>query len=214
LSRGQIRKQVAQYLTEHGPFEDSTGRATAKLREVLGYEGTDASFTQLIANMDRAGQLTREIRGKRTYRIIAAGDALPSSTDDSLDAVDGAEMDYDKVAAALLLQVVQTLSEGKRQRGSDGSWARRRIERLESRINDLERDLLQARAESRTAMAERDELQILLEHSQANLTLLSDRASKGKPRDGQLSKLLGSDERALLHQLRDHATRERPDRAG
>ena len=71
MSRGQIRQQVAQYLIQHGPFEDSTGRATTKLKEVLGYEGTNAGFTQLIANMDRAGQLTREVRGKRTYRITA-----------------------------------------------------------------------------------------------------------------------------------------------
>ncbi len=123
-------------------------------------------------------------------------------------------MDYDKVASALLLQVVQTLTDVKRQPGSDGSWARRRIERLESRINDLERDLLQAKAESRTAIAERDEVRVLLEHSQANLALLSDRVSGGKPREGQLSKLLGSDERALLHQLRDHSVNERPGRAG
>ncbi len=217
MSRGQIRQQVEQYLIQHGPFEDSTGRATAKLKEVLGYEGTNAGFTQLIANMDRAGQLTREVRGKRTYRITAVADgadAALSSVDRPLDVADNAEMDYDKVASALLLQVVQTLTEGNRQRGSDGSWARRRIERLESRINDLERDLLQAKAESRTLAADRDELRQLLENSQANLALLSDRVSTGKPREGQLSKLLGTDERALLHQLRGNAADNRPGRAG
>ena len=214
MSRGRIRQQVAQYLVEHGPFEDATGRATAKLREVLGYEGTQAGFTQLIANMDRAGQLTREVRGKRTYRITAVADALPSGVDSSFDGADNTEMDYDKVASALLLQVVQTLTERNRQHGSDGSWARRRIERLESRINDLERDLLQAKAESRTLAAERDELRQLLEHSQANLALLSDRASTGKPQQEQLSKLLGTDERALLHQLRGSAADGRRGRAG
>ncbi len=214
MSRGQSRQQVAQYLTQHGPFEDSTGRATAKLKKVLGYEGTDAGFTQLIANMDRAGELTREIRGKRTYRISAVTDAPLSRTDDSLHPADDEEMDYDKVASALLLQVVQTLTEGNRKRGSDGSWARRRIERLESRINELERDLLQAKAESRTVIAERDESRLLLEHSQANLALLSDRASGGKPRDGQLSKLLGTEERALLHQLRETVVDEQRGRTG
>ncbi len=214
MSRGQIRQQVAQYLIQHGPFEDSTGRATTKLKEVLGYEGTNAGFTQLIANMDRAGQLTREIRGKRTYRITAVADAAPSSVDNPLNGTDDAEMDYDKVASALLVQVVQTLTEGNRQRGSDGAWARRRIERLESRLNDLERDLLQAKAESRTLAAERDELRQLLEHSQANLALLSDRVSTGKPREAQLSKLLGTDERALLHQLRGSAAEGRRGQAG
>ena len=61
MPRGQNRQQVAQYLAKYGPFEDSSGRATAKLKEALGYAGTDAGFTQLIANMDRAGELTREI---------------------------------------------------------------------------------------------------------------------------------------------------------
>jgi chromosome segregation ATPase len=217
MSRGQIRQQVEQYLIQHGPFEDSSGRATAKLKEVLGYEGTNAGFTQLIANMDRAGQLTREVRGKRTYRITAVADAASaplSSVERSPDVADNAEMDYDQVASALLLQVVQTMTEGNRQRGSDGSWARRRMERLESRINDLERDLLQAKAESRTLAAERDELRQLLEHSQANLALLSDRVSTGKPREGQLSKLLGTDERALLDQLRGNAADNRPGRTG
>ncbi len=214
MSPSQIRQQVARYLTQHGPFEDSTGRATAKLREVLGYEGTDASFTQLIANMDRAGQLTREVRGKRTYRIVPVADAPPLGVENSLDAADNAEMDYDKVASALLVQVVQILTAGGRQRGSDGSWARRRMERLERRINDLERDLSQAKAESKTLAAERDELRLQLEHTQANLALLTDRLSTGKPREGQLSKLLGTDERALLHQLRSSAVDERPGRAG
>jgi hypothetical protein len=214
MPRGKNRQQVAQYLAKNGPFEDSSGRATAKLKEALGYTGTDAGFTQLIANMDRAGELTREIRGKRTYRISAVSGASPSGVDDVLNAADGAEMDYDQVASALLLQVVQTLNEGKRQPGNDGSWARRRIERLEGRIDDLERDLLRAKAESRTANAERDEMQLLLEHSQANLALLSDRASGGKPREDQLSKLLGTDEKALLHRLRNNQGDERPGRTG
>ncbi len=217
MPRGKNRQQIAQYLAKNGPFEDSSGRATAKLKEALGYTGTDAGFTQLIANMDRAGELTREIRGKRTYRISAVSGASPSGVDDVLnaaDGADGAEMDYDQVASALLLQVVQTLNEGKRQPGNDGSWARRRIERLEGRIDDLERDLLRAKAESRTANAERDEMQLLLEHSQANLALLSDRASGGKPREDQLSKLLGTDEKALLHRLRNNQGDERPGRTG
>jgi hypothetical protein len=214
MSRSQSRQQVAQYLVQNGPVEDPTGRATAKLKGVLGYEGTAAGFTQLIANMDRAGELTREVRGKRTYRIMAVADAVPSSVDNAVDGADDTEMDFDQLASALLVQVVQTLSEGNRQRGNDGSWARRRIERLDSRINDLERELLQAKTESRTLAAERDGLRLLLEHSQANLALLSDRVSTGKPRHPQLSRLLGTDERALLHRLRDNAADDRPGRAG
>jgi hypothetical protein len=214
MSRSLSRQQVAQYLVQKGPVEDPTGRATAKLKEVLGYEGTAAGFTQLIANMDQAGELTREVRGKRTYRIMAVADAVPFGVVNVVDGTDDTEMDYDQLASALLVQVVQTLSEGNRQRGSDGSWARRRIERLESRINDLERELLQAKTESRTLAAERDELRLLLEHSQANLALLSDRVATGNARQPRLSQLLGTDERALLHRLRDNAADDRPGRAG
>jgi hypothetical protein len=46
MSRSQSRQQVAQFLVEHGPVEDPTGRATAKLNKVLGYEGTAAGFAQ------------------------------------------------------------------------------------------------------------------------------------------------------------------------
>jgi hypothetical protein len=62
MSQSQTRQQVAEYLTQHGPLEDAKGRATAKLMEALGYEGPVANFAQLISNMDRSGQLTREVR--------------------------------------------------------------------------------------------------------------------------------------------------------
>jgi chromosome segregation ATPase len=212
MSQSPIRQQVAQYLWERGPLEDPTGRATSKLRDVLGYEGSEASFTQLIANMDRAGQLTREVRGKRTYRIAAVADTPAMATDNSRDATDEADVDYDRVASALLVQVVQTLTETGRGKDSGGSWARRRIERLEKRINDLEHDLLQARAESKTLSAERDELRLQLEHSEGNLAVLSEKLSTGKPRDGQLSKLLRTDERALLNHLRENVATARPGR--
>jgi len=210
MPQSHIRQQVAQYLSQRGSLEDPTGRATSKLRDVLGYEGSEASFTQLIANMDRAGQLTREVKGKRTYRIAAVADAPAVRADHSRSASDDAEMDYDKVASALLVQVVQTLTQRGRGQDSGGSWARRRIERFEKRINDLEHDLLQARAESRTLSAERDELRLQLEHSEGNLAVLTERLSTGKPRDGQLSKLLRTDERALLDQLRGDVASPRP----
>lgn len=214
MSQSQTRKQVLQHLTQHGPIEDSTGRATAKLRQALGYQGSQENFTQLIANMDRAGQLTREVKGKRTYRIVPV-DSSPSNVDNKPAKMrqTDVDMDYDTLASALLVQVVQTLSQGHRGRETDGSWARRRIERLERRIDDMERDLSQAKAESKTLKAERDELRVQLQHSEGNLALLTDRLSTGKPRDGQLSKLLRADERALLHQLRSSLVNERPDRA-
>lgn len=214
MSQSHTRQQVVQHLAQHGPIDDPKGRATAKLRHALDYQGSEASFTQLIANMDRAGQLTREVKGKRTYRIVPV-DSSRSDVDDDLVTTQqtNVEMDYDLLASALLVQAVQTLSQGNRGRESAGSWARRRMERLERRINDLERALTQAKAESKTLEAERDELRLQLQHSEGNLALLTDRLSPGQPRDAQLSTLLRTDERALLHQLRRSLVNERPDRA-
>ncbi len=162
MSHSHIRQQVVQYLAQHGPLEDPSGKATAKLREALGYEGSEANFTQLISNMDRAGQLRREVKGKRTYRIAGVEQASQAGTDqesiaDSMDPEDTA-MDYDAVAAALLVQVVQTVTKGNQTKESDGSWARRRIERLERRIDELERELSAANAGSKTIGAERDRI--------------------------------------------------------
>ena len=158
--------------------------------------------------------MTREVKGKRTYRIVPVADSSPSDVQNEPAEMQqtNVDMDYDILASALLVQVVQTLSQGNRGRETDGSWARRRIERLERRIDDLERALSQAKAESKTLEAERDELRLQLQHSEGNLALLTDRLSTGKPRDGQLSTLLRTDERALLHQLRSSLVNERPDR--
>jgi urease gamma subunit len=209
------RVRTWPYLAQYGPLEDPTGGATAKLREALSYEGSQASFTQLISNMDRAGQLMREVKGKRTYRILGVEQASQVDHDSVTDSVDPEDpaMDYDAVAAALLVQVVQTMTKGNQTKESDGSWARRRIERLERRVGELERELLVAKAESKTLAAERDQLGLQLEHSEGNLALLAERLPAAKARDGQLSKLLDSDERALLHQLRSGAVKERPTRA-
>jgi len=222
MSQSQTRQQVTEYLALHGPLEDNKGRATATLMEAVGYAGPIANFAQLISNMDRSGQLTREVKGKRTYRIAAAADDLATLADERPDATETAEtaettetaeMDYDRVASALLIQVVQQLTKGQRGGENDGSWARRRIERLERRVNELERDLSQARAESNTIAAERDELRLQLEHSEGNLSLLTERLATRKPRGDQLSQLLDADERALLHQLRGGTVSKRPGRA-
>jgi chromosome segregation ATPase len=213
MSQSQTRQQVAEYLTLHGPLEDAKGRATAKLMETLGYTGSVANFAQLISNMDRSGQLTRDVRGKRTYRIEGAASALNPSPGDPRAETETADLDYDKVASALLIQVVQNLTKGQRGGENDGSWARRRIERMERRIDELQRDLTLSRAESKTLVAERDELRLQLEHSEGNLALMTERIATRKPRETQLSKLLDADERALLHQLRGTTASKSPGRA-
>ncbi|WP_067674499.1 hypothetical protein [Nocardia miyunensis] len=69
------RARIRTYLDEHGPVCDENGGATTLLREAVGYEGSAVAFIQLITAMDDAGEIVREIRGKRTYSISA--DELP-----------------------------------------------------------------------------------------------------------------------------------------
>jgi uncharacterized coiled-coil protein SlyX len=214
MSRSHVRQQIVDYLVAHGPVDDPSGRATAKLREAFEYEGSEQGFTQLIAAMDRSGELTRTVKGKRTYRIEAV--APPSRSieesvgvEDSLDTA----LDYDDLAAALLVRAVQTITAGSGQREDEGSWARRRIERLERRIGELEREVSRGKAESKAIADERDDLRRQLEHSEANLALLTDRLASRKPQKGHVLNRLGTDERVLLNQLRGSAARTRPDRA-
>lgn len=64
------RQRVVAYLAEHGGFvESSDGRGlTRDMAEAIGY--TDLSgLNGLLTRLERDGVLTREVRGRRTFRI-------------------------------------------------------------------------------------------------------------------------------------------------
>jgi hypothetical protein len=212
MSRSHVRQQIVDYLVAHGPIDDPSGRATSRFRRAFGYEGSEQGFTQLIATMERSGELTRVVKGKRTYRIAAVAQSSQSSHEHggTEEASDPSVLDYDDLAAALLVRVVQTITAGNGQ-GDEGAWARRRIERLERRIGELERELSRAKAESREIADEREDLRRQLEHSEGNLAVLTDRLAGRQP--AQISNRLGTDEQVLLNQLRGSASRRRPERA-
>jgi len=215
MSQRPVRQQIVDYLVQHGPIDDPSGRATSKLREACGYEGSEQGFTQMIAAMDRSGDLTREVKGKRTHRIAAAGSpSQPSQERSDLRESDDQAMDYDDLAAALLVRVVKTITAGGGQREEESSWARRRIERLERRIGELERDLSRVGAESKAIAEERDDLAGRLEHSEGNLAVLTDRLASLRPQKPRVGSRLGTDEQALLDQLRGSGPRRRSDQAG
>jgi hypothetical protein len=72
------RSRIRQYLQTHGAVDDPNGYATSVLKEAIEYDGTPVAFIQLIAAMDRDGEITRTVRGKRTYRIT--GSEVAAST--------------------------------------------------------------------------------------------------------------------------------------
>ena len=196
MSRTSAYRQViVDYLTTNGPVEESSGRATAVLKEAVGYEKGDAGFAQLVSSMDEEGQIVREIRGKRTFKISMRSEVAvnaPTSPPDTPD------IDYDELAAALLTRTAQVLSKSQ-ETTEPASWARRRIDQLEGRIDELSRELARARAETKAATDERDELRSQLEAASHNLELL---AQQQRSRPGRAAQRLGSDEQALLYELR------------
>lgn len=122
-----------------GAIVDSTGMASTRLAEAVGYPGSSVAFAQLLSGMERDGLVAREVRGKRTYRItlpegVAAAQAakasgtplaalssalgLPEVSPDA-PASDaglpeaglpaGVGIDYDELARRLLVQVLRKL---------------------------------------------------------------------------------------------------------
>ena len=65
------------HLARVGEVSDHTGKASTMLAATVGYPGSSVAFAQLLTGMERAGLIQREIRGKRTYRIIPGPAAPP-----------------------------------------------------------------------------------------------------------------------------------------
>jgi hypothetical protein len=166
----------------------------------VGYEQSDAGFSQLVSAMEKDGQIVREIKGKRTFAISGTKPRTPQmGAEQSEYSNSDGGIDYEDLAAALLVRTAKVLANA--QEPMDGAgWARRRIEQLERRIDELERELARAKAEARTFTDERDDLRGQLEAASHNLNLLTEQS--GRPKQGRAVQRLGSEEQAVLHELR------------
>jgi hypothetical protein len=220
MARPDIHREVVDYLRQYGAIEDPAGRATGKFKTALDFNGSFAAFTQLIAAMERDGTLSRSVRGRRTYRIALAisGDDGEDQTGDWVPTTAQPNMDYDLLAAALLAQVIQSISTSSSNPLVSGnqeperSWSRRQFERLESQNRELEGELSRTKAELRLSASESDSLKTELEHCKGNLALLTDRFASRKVGPDATSRLRAED-RALLNHLLSGDLKDRPDRA-
>jgi len=206
-----VRQRITEYLSTHGPVVDASGRATAVLKKAVGHTGSDAAFAQVVSAMAKPGEIVREVRGKRTYRISHDESKVESSDSPMTSAPE--LMEYDELAAALLAQVTRVISEPAEPSDS-ASWARRRLEQLDARNTTLQREVARANAEAEVIAAERDALQSQLEAAQHNLALLTDRLQGPKKALGRAAERLGGDEQALLYQLRGRQGSRSPERTG
>ena len=71
------RDRIVNYLASITDITDPGGMASTKLAEAVGYPGSSVAFAQLLSGMERDGLISREVRGKRTYRIILAPGVQP-----------------------------------------------------------------------------------------------------------------------------------------
>src|SRR5262249_15880834 len=76
--RGAVgtRDRVMSHLGMVGEVRDESGMASTALAEAIAYPGSSIAFAQLLSGMERSGLIEREVRGKRTYRIIPARGAV------------------------------------------------------------------------------------------------------------------------------------------
>lgn len=157
------RTRIRQLLERSGPIEDPSGRATSVLMEAVGYQGSSVAFIQLIAAMDREGQITREIKGKRTYAInlaeagklspnVGRTDSLVAPVLDATASPTLTDLDYRKLAKALIQELLVASVAGP-----------------ENPASPSEEDLAELTAERDRLEAERNEFAHRLEAARAKL---------------------------------------------
>ena len=163
-----VRNRIVEYLAEHGAVEDSSGKATSVLKKAIAYEGTDAGFTQVVAAMAKAGLLTRQIRGKRTYRISQQRQRRrPQPRSRAMTSASEGPLGLRRVGRSAARPGRRVLAAAPTDTSESASWARRRLEQLEARNASLQRDVARANAEAEAVAAERDILQNQLEAAAA-----------------------------------------------
>jgi hypothetical protein len=185
------RSRIREYLAEHGPIADPSGRATAVLKDAVGYEGSPVAFIQLVTAMDKSSEIEREIRGKRTYRISGLGSgtsagtsprartatAPPGSSSLSARADAGThlDVDYDELARALLRE----------------TWRLAELAHAQATSAENSRELEVARAERDQLIAERDEYARRLQQLSAMINgLAPSAAGSSDSTDSQSRRLL------------------------
>ena len=162
------RDRIISYLGSITDISDPGGMASTKLAEAVGYPGSSVAFAQLLSGMERDGLISREVRGKRTYRIILAPGVQPGEVSAGrIPAGSGygpagvasgsagrariakadpaaADFDYDELARRLLVQVIRRLATPP--------------EGQEEVVADLERELAVARTRASSLTAENRKL--------------------------------------------------------
>jgi hypothetical protein len=100
-SGADMRLRIMDFLRGHDGVADPSGRASSILRTEVAYPGSSIEFSRFLAGMERDGLITREVRGRRTFLIA------PSAESPAASVVPSGRLDYDRLARALLDEVVR-----------------------------------------------------------------------------------------------------------
>ncbi len=112
------RDRIIAHLGLVAEVADGTGMASTRLAEAVGYPGSSVAFAQLLSGMERDGLISREVRGKRTYRIALSGPAPAGRrAEPPLRGEAGGgpgfagAVDYDELADRVIIRLVRRLAE-------------------------------------------------------------------------------------------------------
>jgi hypothetical protein len=122
------RDRIIAHLALVAEISDGAGMASTRLAEAVGYPGSSVAFAQLLSGMERDGLISREVRGKRTYRIVLStppsarlgpdptrlGPDSARAEETALPAIPvafPAVIDYDELADRVLVRLLRRLAE-------------------------------------------------------------------------------------------------------
>src|SRR5262252_2995534 len=115
------RDRIVAYLADITEIADPTGMASTRLAEAVGYPGSSVAFAQLLSGMERDGLISREVRGKRTYRIALSTPGAPrraigpgQAEESALPSVSVAfppVVDYDELADRVIVRLLRRIAE-------------------------------------------------------------------------------------------------------
>jgi len=197
------RDRIIAHLASVAEVTDPTGMASTRLAEAVGYPGSSVAFAQLLSGMERDGLITREVRGKRTYRITLAVGAVsaPSAAPPARrgGAIDDGHPDANGLVAGTAGTAEVTAESAALGGGSAAAaagagfdydeLARRLLIQLvrrlaatptdlEQTVAGLERELITAWTRHGTLTAENVRLREQLREAHRNLELLRQRAPR------------------------------------
>jgi hypothetical protein len=116
------RDRIIAHLALVAEVADGAGMASTRLAEAVGYPGSSVAFAQLLSGMERDGLISREVRGKRTYRItlsppvpariIAEPVLVPDGTmRPSVPVGFPSAIDYDELADRVITRLLRRVTE-------------------------------------------------------------------------------------------------------